>query len=72
MRIAALLLALVCTSVHAFTAPWSGRVEYVTTVTGKLAVKCWYVVGAEQRPVLFAAKNFGEPAPQCPATIEVE
>jgi hypothetical protein len=56
----------------AMTVYWSGRVEYVTTVTGKSAIKCWYNVGVNQRPVIFTAEELKTPYPQCPQSIEVE
>lgn len=42
-----LLIALLAASGAAMAIPatWTGQMEYVTTVNGNMAYKCWYALG---------------------------
>jgi hypothetical protein len=58
----ALLLA---SSAFAATAYFTGRQEYVTTVTGQMAIKCQYEYLGQKFWKVFKAST-------CPLSIEVE
>lgn len=41
-KLAALVATLFSLSAHAATAYWTGRSEYVTTITGRMGISCEY------------------------------
>lgn len=59
--VAGLLLS---TSALAAQAFWTGRQEQVTTVTGKVAWKCWYNYNGQTFTAIFETS--------CPSSIEVQ
>lgn len=68
-----MLLIAVSLSCFADVAYWTGRREYVTTVTGKTAAKCYYEVSLfDHRTILLVQKEGQSEPPPCPAKIEVE
>lgn len=61
-----LLSALVASSAFAASAFFTGKMEYVTTVTGKSAVRCEYNYLGKKYYQLFPASS------SCPSFIEIE
>ncbi|MEO8297909.1 MAG: hypothetical protein ABI574_08890 [Burkholderiales bacterium] len=64
--IAAILVAAASAGANAATAIWTGKIEFVTTVTFKQAVRCQYNYLDQLFWVTLAGQAF------CPGSYEVE
>lgn len=64
MKTLATLLLLTATIYATATAYWTGKVEYVTTVTGQRAVSCQYDYAGQKFWKTFSGGT-------CPSSIEV-
>jgi carbohydrate-selective porin OprB len=64
--LALILLAALASQASAAMAMWTGRIEYVTTVTMKPGVKCWYQYMGQT-----FAQVFVDTA-SCPLNIEIQ
>ncbi len=66
MKLLAIVRILAATNAFAASAFWTGRMEFVTTVTYQQAIRCQYNYLGRTFWQLFSAGN------SCPSSVEVE
>lgn len=67
------VVAMLGTTAMAREALWTGGSEWVYTVTGKPATKCYYAIaGLGEWSILLVKKEGSLYYPSCPPSIEIE
>ena len=64
--LALIALATLASQASAAMALWTGQIEYVTTVTMRPGVKCWYQYMGQTFTQVFVSISY------CPTSVEVE